>query len=116
MKKKLPILLGIVLMALCSVQNSNAEVNDPILKVLQSELEREFKVLNQQSPAVYYLDYRVEDHKVWYVNATFGNLASSDSLFNRTLSPNLRVGSPEFDNSHVIKGERNRLAYSVLLL
>lgn len=91
---------------------SEAKKADPAIEIMKSELEREFATLNQQDPPVYYLDYRMEDTKAWWISTSFGKVVSSGNNAFRRISPNLRIGSPEFDNTHIIKGERGNIEYT----
>lgn len=99
-----------VFMMLCLI-GSTLQAKDPVIEILKSELNREFEILKEQKPAVYYLDYRVDETKFFMLSANFGNISRIDSSFSRVFSPNMRVGSSQFDNTHIIKGDGNQLQF-----
>ncbi len=68
---------------------------------MRDELSRTMSELSVEGmPSPYYVSYRVEDQ--WSINVAgwFGAVTGSDSTRLRTLRVDLRVGSPELDNSN----------------
>ncbi len=98
MKKSL-----ILLLACFVVQISFAQ--DDLLKVLKSEADRNLAVLQQQAVPAYFISYRVYDTESYFILAKFGNLMISQPDQQRLYQPFVRVGSPELDNTHEIKGD-----------
>jgi predicted Zn-dependent protease len=72
---------------------------------MRDELDRTIRELTMEDmPSPYYISYRVEDEWSTTVDGWFGAVASSDHSHSRTLYVNLRVGSPELDNSNFASG------------
>lgn len=95
------VVLALVVIPLAAAQPS------PLLKILGSELERNFKVLKEKGdPAPYYLAYSVNETEGWAISATLGALRSNSSDRGRVLDVTVRVGSPKLDNYHRVPGER----------
>ncbi|WP_075590756.1 metallopeptidase TldD-related protein [Labilibacter marinus] len=92
---------------------ASGTVKDKELETIQTELNREFKILSEQSPAVYYMDYRVESRQTWYRNASMGQITGSNMSKQSFFNPTVRVGSADFDNTHLIKGKRPQNAYTL---
>lgn len=82
------------------------------LKILQTELNREFEILIQQSPPVHYMDYRVESRQFWYRKASMGHITAANMSKQAFFNPTVRVGDKKFDNTHLIKGKRSRPSYT----
>lgn len=77
---------------------------DGLLKILKSELEREYSVLKENDPPLYYLAYRVEEISQKNLSYLFGSKTSENSEKERVFQVIIRVGSPELDNTHELKG------------
>jgi len=78
---------------------------DIFLKALREELNREYSVLKDNEPPVYYLAYRAEDSEEIFLESRLG-LKSADNYFHsRKVAVQVRIGSPQMDNTHEIKGE-----------
>ncbi len=111
MKRKILLLSSVCLIS-WSLMATNSE-KDIELETIQSELNREFKVLREQTPSVYYMDYRVESRQTWYRRASLGELTSSNMSSQSFFNPTVRVGNKEFDNTHLIKGKKPQYSYSI---
>lgn len=97
-----------LLMAVCiSVSNAYAQEDD-LIKILNTELDREFEILSQADDPVYYMDYQVRDVKTLRVSANLGSLNSSTSSHNRMANATVRVGSYEMDNTHTTSNQYDR--------
>lgn len=77
---------------------------DELLKILNKELLREYNVLKENEPPLYYLAYRVEENTTENVSFLFGVKTSDVKEKNRTFAVYTRVGTPELDSSHELKG------------
>jgi len=88
---------------------TNVNAQDKLPNILQDELNREFAVLRTQEIPAYYIAYRVDDLKSYYVASQFGALVQSMGNNARVLTITIRVGSPQIDNFHSI---RNTNGYS----
>lgn len=78
---------------------------DALVQILGDEIQREMQVLKQQDPPAYYLGYRVDEVATVSMSTSFGTLARSEEAKGRYLTLTLRVGSPELDNYHPIRGQ-----------
>jgi len=77
--------------------------DDPLLGALEEELDRTMAA-HRGDDAPYFLSYRVSEQRRWSVAARYGALAGSYESDRRTLDVSARVGSPDLDNTHQIKG------------
>jgi len=77
---------------------------DLLLKALKTEIKTEFDVLKANTPPVYYLAYRVEEEEIVYLEATLGNISADNAYRTRMVAIQVRVGTPQLDNTHEIKG------------
>ncbi len=75
----------------------------PLLSLMAQELEREFAELAQQEVPPYYLSFRVDDITTTDIEASFGDLMASDRDRRRILTVQVRVGSPQLDNTHEVR-------------
>ena len=83
----------------------------PVLEVLQQELDRNFSVLKAKAdPPPYFISYAVTEIQSEAAVAAFGALQNTGGGVNRFLDVSVRVGSPKLDNYHVIRGDRPRFA------
>ncbi len=82
----------------------SASAQDPLLEILGKELNREYSELKKQEIPPYFLSYRVIDQSMVDIFGSFGCLDRVMRSNNRQLTTMLRVGSPELDNFHEIKG------------
>ena len=81
----------------------------PLLKILNEELDRNFRILKEKAdPPPYFLSYSVTEQEVYAISGTLGILSSKSGGTSRTLDISLRVGSPKLDNYHRVPGERQR--------
>jgi len=77
---------------------------DPVLEALDIELDRTMKAWDGVEDAPYYLGYRVVDIQRATVSARYGALYASNENHSRSLGVTARVGTPELDNTHQIRG------------
>src|SRR5271165_1218179 len=78
-------------------------------QILAEELQRNFNALKQKAdPPPYYMAYAVTDEETQAITASFGVLQAKTRGHSRYLDITIRVGSPKFDNYHVIRGQRPR--------
>jgi predicted Zn-dependent protease len=84
--------------------------------ILQDELQRNFTALRQKAnPAPYYISYEVTEEVGDAIVASNGALHSHSHRQSRILDVSVRVGSPEFDNYHPIRGERGQFRISTAI-
>lgn len=80
-----------------------------LLAILGDELERNFSALKQKAdPPPYFIACGITDLEYNVVAATLGALQSDSHRHSRLLDVTVRVGGPELDNYHPIRGERVR--------
>ena len=77
----------------------------PVLQAMQAEMDRSAPVFAKADPSGYYISYAVTDQQIAEVSGSNGALLTSQENRNRWLDVQLRVGSPELDNTHRI-GDR----------
>ncbi|MBL8216322.1 MAG: hypothetical protein JNK87_36725 [Bryobacterales bacterium] len=95
-----PVWVALLWPALAAAQNV------PLLDILKQELDRNFAVLKDKGePPAYYLAYSVVEDETQYVTASFGALQGSSGNRSRNLDVTLRLGSPQFDNYHRMRGD-----------
>jgi predicted Zn-dependent protease len=73
-----------------------------VLASLKAELDRSLQTLKSQPVPPYFLSYEITDDQVVEVNASFGQITSSERSHNRQLDIDLRVGDSRLDNTHLI--------------
>lgn len=78
--------------------------SESILDIAKAELTRNFEELQKEANPPYYISYNITDIEKISINASFGNLISNDSVNQRILDIDLRVGNYNFDNTHIIRG------------
>jgi TldD protein len=80
---------------------SDAKVStDPLLNVLQTELNRAKTSLSKGDPSPYYLSYTVYDQDQIVIAGAYGGLLTDSDGKRRSVDVTMRVGSPEMDNTH----------------
>lgn len=75
-------------------------VNDPVMKVMQSELARASSELGKTDSAPYYMSYTVYDQNLVVLVGAYGSLLTDASLERRQADVVMRVGAPGLDNTH----------------
>ncbi|MDR3719578.1 MAG: metallopeptidase TldD-related protein [Bryobacteraceae bacterium] len=88
----------------------------PLAGILDSELARNFSILSKKSePVAYYIAYSVSDEESGSISAVLGGVTSDSRSRRRIGECTLRVGTPSFDNFHVVDGERPTFTSSAAL-
>lgn len=78
----------------------------PVLLAMEKELSRCYSTLSQQQPApLYFLNYEITDIVRTTISASYGAIKAEDQDHSRYLDVDVRVGSPQLDNTHEIRGE-----------
>ncbi|MCY3840698.1 MAG: metallopeptidase TldD-related protein, partial [Gammaproteobacteria bacterium] len=81
------------------------DVDRVLLQAMRDELDRSAQDLSMEDmDTPYFLAYRVDEVEGFRVSARFGALDRSSPSKRRSLSVELRVGSPEFDNTNFLGG------------
>ncbi len=73
---------------------------DVLLQTLKAELQRELTGLTASTVPAYYIDYRVEDVRLFQAATSFGSLVQHDNERTRVLTPRVKVGDYQLDNTH----------------
>ena len=77
--------------------------DDVVLRAMRDELARSMQQLQlEKLEKPYFVAYRVTEKNSAEATASFGALLSSSSARNRFLAVEIRVGSPNLDNSHFL--------------
>lgn len=79
---------------------------DPVMKTMKSELNRNFEVLKEQDISTYYINLRLDESQSLSAVARLGRLQSPAIMASpdRVVTALMRVGDYQFDNSHEIRG------------
>ena len=77
---------------------------DPLLDIMQKELTREFDELKKQEIPPYFMSYKIGERSNIDIVGSFGCMERVNTANYRQLATQIRVGSPELDNFHEIKG------------
>ncbi|MBN2166984.1 MAG: TldD/PmbA family protein [Marinilabiliaceae bacterium] len=83
-------------------------IDDEFYEVLDNEIKREFAALQKVDSNLYFLEYRIESAKAYYINASFGYITNCFENKNAHCTIAMRYGNHEFDNTHLIKGEQQK--------
>lgn len=78
---------------------------DPLLDALIAEMARTKGSWEGDAEAPYFLSYRVQDEQSWQLSSRYGAVAVHNERSSRMLDVSARVGSPELDSSHPLKGD-----------
>jgi len=94
------------LIALLAVSPA-AFADDALFDVMSVELDRSMAKLqlgDLEKP--YFISYRIEDRDIATISGRLGSITSNERSRGRTLTVEVRVGSPEFDNSNFLGSGR----------
>ncbi|HEY5499007.1 MAG TPA: hypothetical protein VIK20_01350, partial [Bacteroidales bacterium] len=78
---------------------TSLRAEDPVLKTLMSEANRNLKVLEKQDVPAYFIAYRIIDINAINISANFGSLSGGEPYHSRILQVQTRVGDYTSDNS-----------------
>jgi TldD protein len=73
---------------------------DPLMGVMETELQRAKSDLAKSDPAPYYIAYTVYDQNLVVLAGAYGSLLSDTVVHRRQAEVTMRVGSPALDNTH----------------
>ena len=86
---------------------------DAVLNAMTKELDRSFKEFkNAEKVPLYYLGYEIIETRTYYLGSKMGAIDSDSDYANRRLDIEMRVNTPEMDNTHQVKGESAWTNYS----
>ena len=84
-------------------------IDNPVVKALDIELKRNFKKLKKAGKApLYFLGYRLYEGTWDSISSSYGAIDEKNPAHSwRMAAVDLRVGSPQFDNSHYLRSDRS---------
>ncbi|TVR38541.1 MAG: TldD/PmbA family protein, partial [Bacteroidia bacterium] len=82
----------------------SVQAQDPLSDILREELMRNMKGMSDEEVSPYFMSYRVNDIKTYRLRTSFGQVIDSGWDHSRKLAVHVRVGSPELDNTHPLRG------------
>lgn len=96
----------LALLLLAPAPAGAASRKDPVLDALSAELARSYSGLRRKhpTPPLYYLSYEAVENRSVSLTAVLGSVLDEAESTSRTLDVDARVGSPQLDNTHEIKG------------
>ena len=93
-----------------SPTDANApDKRSPILDVMKAENQREMEALAKTNEPAYYLAYQLVEQRVVSLEAEGGAIVTDQDDVARNLDVDVRVGSPQLDNTHQIADDTNGL-------
>jgi len=100
---------------LCFMLTPLAYSQDKLISILDEEVQREIQTLKQQETPAYYIGYRVDENTGYSVSSSFGTLTYSHDNKSCRLTVTIRVGSPQLDNYHPVRGSSQDMSsyYSI---
>jgi predicted Zn-dependent protease len=84
---------------------SSGNLAEPLLDVLAQQLQRAYGVLSTQPDPLYFLGYQVTDAESFELSASNAALLYDRHDHQRTLDVDLRIGTPNRDQTHRLPGE-----------
>jgi len=81
----------------------------PILAVLKAENQREMEALKKEKDRAYYLAYQLVEQRVVSLEAEGGALITDSDDSARNVDVEVRVGTPELDNTRALASDDNGL-------
>lgn len=95
--------LFLICALLVPAQAKNNTVQSKVLNTLEQELKREFKQLKKAKPPVYFMSYQITERDNYYLSATLGTVNFEKAINEAYLDVDVRVGTPQLDNTRKIK-------------
>ena len=81
----------------------------PLLDVMKAENEREMAALAKTPQPAYYLGYQLVEQRIVSLEAEGGAMVTDQDDVNRNLDVEVRVGSPDLDNTRQLADDTNGL-------
>ena len=111
---KLRLLSAIAVVCVIDGVSAQTSRTPPIVRVMQSELQRNMQVLARQPVRAYYAAYTVNDTRTTQIVAAFGAISRSDDTRERFATVEVRVGDYLLDNTHPIRGDARAMSPRLL--
>ncbi|MBS1120363.1 MAG: peptidase modulator of gyrase [Deltaproteobacteria bacterium] len=90
-------------------EGNSPDKRSPLLDILKNENEREIATLRKQKDPAYYLAYQLVEQRIVSLEAEGGALITDSDDTARNLDVEVRVGSPELDNTRALADDSNGL-------
>lgn len=104
LKKVFAFLLLIIICTLNIYAQTKAS-DDPLLQILQSEVQKNKARFDQDNTGVYLLSYRVEDRIDHNLKTSLGSLLYANNTHKRILTVQVRIGDYNLDNFHELRDD-----------
>jgi TldD protein len=90
-------------------ENHAPDARSPILDIMKAENEREMAALGKQKDPAYYIAYQLFEQRVVSIDAEGGAIINDSDNTDRHLDVEVRVGSPELDNTRALADEQSAI-------
>ena len=106
MKKTISILMIFLAINTTKAQNFGSENDNQsvLVNAAKKELVRSFEELKKGEYAPHFISYQMIEKQNHRISARFGNIVSSGKTHSRQLDIDLRIGTPQLDNTRQIRG------------
>ena len=96
---------------------SNAVAQPPLLlDAMSQELNRNYSALKDKAdPPPYFLSYEITEQEFRSVSGTLGTVDATNGGKSRALDVSVRVGAPNLDNYHRVRGDRGQFTSGALV-
>lgn len=91
-------LIFILVFFVSCVFRVDAQEQDKLLQLMKSELQYSMNELKKQEHVPYHMSLRANEMYVLSLSSSFGALNGENEVTGRTLTPQIRLGSPALDN------------------
>jgi TldD protein len=91
------------------LDGNTPDKRSPILDVMKAEIDREMAVLRAQKDPAHYLAYQLVEQRIVNLEADGGALIADSDDAARNLDVEVRVGTPELDNTRALADDQNSL-------
>ncbi|MEF3280536.1 MAG: TldD/PmbA family protein [Elusimicrobiota bacterium] len=97
--------MNIILIALIIFNINFLSAGDVFLDAMKKELNVSYeKLKNAEKFPMYFIGYEAWDSENWWVSSNLGSIKSEMERKQRIISCDIRVGTPDMDSTHEIKG------------
>ena len=90
--------------SVAAAQSVDSSAQPAVLAAMRLELARSLKTFSTQPTPPFFLSYDVTDTRSIGMRGAFGTISGVHDSRRRALGVDLRVGTPEFDNTHEVAG------------
>jgi predicted Zn-dependent protease len=85
------------------------DARSPILDIMKAEVEREMASLSKQKDPAHYIAYQLMEQRVVSIDAEGGAIINDSDQTGRNLDVEVRVGSPDLDNTRALADEQSAI-------